>query len=58
MYIIQMKNLYLREYKKIADKYKIISISTIIILKNGKQQGSLYDVKSVGDINNIIEKYV
>ena len=50
-----MKNLYLQKYKKIADKYKIMSISTKIILMYGKQHGSLYGVKSVGDIKILLK---
>ena len=48
----------IQEYKKIADKYKIISIPTLIIFKDGKQKSTMYGIKSVGDIKKIVEKYV
>lgn len=48
----------IQQYKKIADKYKIMSIPTLIIFKYGKQKSTIYGVKSVGDIKKIIEKYV
>lgn len=55
---IAFGKLNIQEYKKIADKYKIISIPTLIIFKDGKQKSAMYGVKSVGDIKKIIEKYV
>jgi len=48
----------IQQYKKIADNYKIMSIPTFIIFKNGKAKSTIYGVKSVGDIKKIIEKYI
>lgn len=48
----------IQKYKKISEKYKIMSIPTMILFKNGKQRSTIYGIKSVGDIKKIIEKYI
>lgn len=43
---------------EIAKKYKIMSIPTLILFKNGKEKATLTGAKSVGDMKKIIKKYL
>lgn len=48
----------IKENKIIAEKYKIMSIPTFILFKNGKKKAVLTGLKSVGSIKKIIKKYL
>lgn len=42
--------------KSLAEKYKIMSIPTFMLFKNGKEKATLTGVNSVGEIKKILEK--
>ncbi|MEF8847914.1 MAG: thioredoxin [Candidatus Thermoplasmatota archaeon] len=44
--------------KDIAKEYNIMSIPALVIFKNGKKEGVLTGVKSVGKIKKTIKKYL
>jgi len=48
----------IQKNKKIAKKYNIMSIPSLILFKYGKNKAFLTGVKSVGEIKKIIKKYL
>jgi len=44
--------------KDTAKKYKIMSIPTLILFKNGKEKATLTGIKSVGSIKETIRKHI
>jgi thioredoxin 1 len=46
----------IKDNKKIAEDFKIMSIPALILFKNGKKTAHLTGVKSTGKIKKVIEK--
>lgn len=48
----------IKDNKKTAEDFKIMSIPALLLFKNGKKQAHLTGVKTTGKIKEVIEKYL